>query len=364
MAPVDARQGRRGRDGAPGGRRPVRPLVAGPPPRTGTALVNPSLETPGFGRVVPDDEQSDCWEEAGYGANSAAYARVADAHAGHWADQITVAQYSTGDAKVLVRQDLGTCSIPVIPGTNLMLSAWVKSSAPTRLVAFYRQGADQWAYAAGSPTFPPDPSWHQISWTTPAVPANAARMSFGVSVASVGAATVDDFGLVVHRPPNVVGESNRARLIAISGVVIVAIGLVLFWRRRVAARAAGPANRTGTASAADPSVGRSAPRQLGESRDRTPVARRRGKLQPALEELVAEDRPPVSGRAPDVDLVPADGELVGAPGGGVQVGHAARDPARRRETSRTADSVSPRVAYGLCASTRSRSDGVRRITVT
>ncbi len=72
------------------------------------------------------------------------------------------------------------------------------------------------------------------------MPANAARMSFGVSVASVGAATVDDFGLVVHSPPNVVGESNRARLIAISGVVIVAIGLVLFWRRRSGGARRGP----------------------------------------------------------------------------------------------------------------------------
>jgi len=224
---------------------PIRPLVAGPAPRASTALLNPSLETPGIGRVVPDDEHSYCWEEAGYGTNSAAYGRVADAHTGHWADQITVAQYSSGDAKVLVRQDLGTCSIPVTPGKNLMLSAWVKSSAPTRLVVFYRQQADQWVYAAGSPMFPPDPSWHTISWSTPPVPANAVRMSFGVSVASVGAATVDDFGLVVHSPPNVVGESNRARLIAISGVVIVAIGLVLFWRRRGNGTRRGPGRRDG-----------------------------------------------------------------------------------------------------------------------
>jgi hypothetical protein len=211
---------------------PVRPPVVGPPPRTGTGLVNASLETPGIGLVVPDDEHSFCWEEAGYGTNSASYARVRDAHTGAWADQITMSQYSTGDAKILVRQDLGTCSVPVMPGATLTLSAWVKSSAPTRLVVFYRQQANQWVYATGSPPLPPDAAWHKVTWTTPAVPATAARMSFGLALASVGAATVDDFGLTTHKPPDVVGESNRARLIAISGVVIVVIGLALFWRRR------------------------------------------------------------------------------------------------------------------------------------
>jgi len=211
---------------------PARPVVAGPPPRTSVALLNPGLETRGTGRVAPDDEHSFCWEEAGYGTNSATYARVRDAHSGQWADQITMTQYSTGDAKILVRQDLGTCSVPVTPGKTLTLSAWVKSSAPTRLVVFYRQQADQWTYSAGSPSFPADASWHKVTWTTPPVPANAARVSFGVSLASVGAATVDDFGLMTRTPPDVVGESNRARLIAISGVAIVAIGLVVFWRRR------------------------------------------------------------------------------------------------------------------------------------
>ena len=54
---------------------------------------------------------------------------------------------------------------------------------------------------------------------------------------------------------------------------------------RIAARAAGPADRTGTARAADPSVGRLAPRQLGESRDGAPVARGRVTKEPAAEHL-------------------------------------------------------------------------------
>ena len=210
----------------------VRPLVTGPAPRASAVLLNPSLETPGMGAVAPDNERSFCWEQAAYGDNSATYARVPAAHYGQWADQITVARYTSGDAKVLVRQDLGTCSIPVTTGQHLALSAWVKSTAPTRLVVFYRQPSGAWNFGAGSPSVSADPTWHKITWTTPPVPADAARVSFGVSVASVGTATVDDFALATTTPPNTVAASNRARLIAISGMVIVAVGVVLFWLRR------------------------------------------------------------------------------------------------------------------------------------
>jgi len=215
---------------------PVRPLVAGPAPRASAVLLNPSLQTPGTGAVAPDNERSFCWEQAAYGDNTATYARVPDGHDGHPADQITVSQYATGDAKVLVRQDLGTCSIPVSAGQQFTLSAWVKSTAPTRLVAFYRQPSGTWTYGAGSPSVSGTATWHKLTYTAPPVPANAVRMSFGVAVTGVGTATVDDFAMATATPANTVAESNRARLLAISGMVIVAVGIALFWFRRRATR--------------------------------------------------------------------------------------------------------------------------------
>jgi len=225
---------------------PTRTLVEGPPPRSGATVLNPSLETAaspyatkeGFAASI--GEASLCWEQDTYGSNDATYERVRDAHSGRWADQINVTRYSSGDAKVIVAQDIGTCSIQVQPGYTYLLSAWYTGTAPTRLDVFYFNAQGGWGYGASSSFSAPSTGWRQITWTTPPVPVGAERMSFGLALAAVGHLTVDDFGLTTGQ--NVVSvettTSNNLRYwLAILAIIVLSAGLIVV--RRLRARAHG-----------------------------------------------------------------------------------------------------------------------------
>jgi hypothetical protein len=51
-----------------------------------------------------------------------------------------------------------------------------------------------------SPTFPASSTWRLASWSTPAVPAGANGMTFGLSLTANGSLTVDDIGIVDASP--------------------------------------------------------------------------------------------------------------------------------------------------------------------
>ena len=175
------------------GARPA-PIVTAPRP-AGTSVGNASLEG-GADPAVPD-----CWMRAGFGANTAGYARVPDAHGGRWAETVTVTEHRDGDAKVLPRLDLGQCTAPAAAGGTYALSAWYHSTTPTQFAVYRRSGTGAWTYWTSSPWFGPTPTWAPATWAPPPAPPDTTGLAAGLVLSSVGSLTTDDYGIAAVAPP-------------------------------------------------------------------------------------------------------------------------------------------------------------------
>ena len=79
-------------------------------------------------------------------------------------------------------------------GHTYVLSAWYESTAVTQFVVYYLAANGTWTYLTSSPWLAATASWTQASWTTPALPAGASRVAFGLSLFSAGSLTTDDYG--------------------------------------------------------------------------------------------------------------------------------------------------------------------------
>jgi peptidoglycan/xylan/chitin deacetylase (PgdA/CDA1 family) len=158
------------------------------PPPVQTALGdNASLETDGNGDNVPD-----CYQLGSSGTNSATWTRTGDAHTGTWAERVDIGTFTSGDRKLVTRQDTGGCSPVVTPEHSYQLGTWYKEG-PARFVVYYRDAAGVWRYWTQSPLLSAQASWTQASWTTPAVPAGATALSFGLNLAQSGTLVTDDY---------------------------------------------------------------------------------------------------------------------------------------------------------------------------
>jgi peptidoglycan/xylan/chitin deacetylase (PgdA/CDA1 family)/archaellum component FlaF (FlaF/FlaG flagellin family) len=171
-----------------------------PPAAPGVnGVVNSSLET--------DDPYNAgtpyCWRTAGSGTNSPSFAETGTAHSGSVGETITMSSYSNGDAKFLTKQDLGQCAPSVVPGDQYVTSAWYQSTVPTRFAFYYRDNNGGWHYWTQSPQFPASSSWTQATWGTPAIPAGATALSYGMNIAANGTLSLDDFSLVDTAGPPV-----------------------------------------------------------------------------------------------------------------------------------------------------------------
>ncbi|MDJ0315373.1 polysaccharide deacetylase family protein [Arthrobacter sp. H35-D1] len=161
-----------------------------PPPAPGTNLVqNPSLETSGGG-ALPQ-----CWQEAGYGANTADFSASAAAHTGSMAQTLTVTNYADGDAKLLPTLDHGSCAPVGIAGHTYSMRTWYTSTTPTQFALYYRAADGTWTYWTSSPWFAATSSYTQAVWTTPALPEGATAISFGLNLFQNGTLTTDDYAL-------------------------------------------------------------------------------------------------------------------------------------------------------------------------
>src|SRR4051812_28690366 len=166
------------------------------PASAATALENSSLETDADGNGVPD-----CWAKGGYGLNTYAFERVADAHDGTWGERVTVSFLSSGDRKLVTKLDSGACAQEVTPGRSYVLGAWYKSTVPTYFVSFTRnESTGAWSYWRSGPQVPASSTWRYVTWTTPAIPSGVGHTSFGVNLNRVGSLTVDDFSLAPASP--------------------------------------------------------------------------------------------------------------------------------------------------------------------
>ena len=169
-----------------------------PPAAPGVnALTNPSLETTSTGDSFPS-----CFQPGGWGTNTPAWATTSPGHTGTRAQKLTVSGYVDGDAKLLPNLDLVTCAPSVTPGKVYSIGVWYQATAVTQFALYYRDAAGTWFYWTSSPwlaaTVTPT-TWTEATFTTPAVPAGATAVSFGLALIANGTLTTDDYSFV--EPP-------------------------------------------------------------------------------------------------------------------------------------------------------------------
>jgi Big-like domain-containing protein/polysaccharide deacetylase len=171
---------------------------APPPPSASNLLYNPSLEELAAGSsTVPD-----CWQQGGFGTNTATWTRSSDAHSGAYAQSVAITSLTDGDRKLVVDQRSTSCAPAVAAGATYKVSGWYKSSVPVRF-ATYTRNASTGAYTfwQQSGFFPASSSYAEATFTTAAVPATTDAVSFGFSITQVGSMTVDDMGMTQATAP-------------------------------------------------------------------------------------------------------------------------------------------------------------------
>ena len=185
--------------------------------------------SPGFGVInggleddVNGDALPDCWQTAGTGTNAFTFTRTNDSHAGGFAERIDISSYTDGSRRLVVKQDAGQCAVAVQADHSYTLSAWVKSTASSRLTAFYRDATGTWVTWANGPLTAASAAYNQLVWTTPPVPAGATHLSFGVSLAAVGSITVDDHAIAADTTAPTVSLTAPAAGSTVGGSVSLA----------------------------------------------------------------------------------------------------------------------------------------------
>lgn len=226
---------------------PGRPPVGGPADRRGQAeLVNPSFEQPGADArgaagsartiLVPEigefDEATLCWIRSRFGSNDGEWHRVSPGRTGSWAEQIDMARHHTGDMKLMTRMDEGSCAAHVAGGGRYRLGVWYRGSATPHIVAFYKAGSGRWTFLGRSSPATASRRWREVTWTTPALPAGADRLSFGVQLASAGTVVVDDMSIAREEE----GMPVAALLLALIVAGLAATAAVLLIVRRLRTR--------------------------------------------------------------------------------------------------------------------------------
>jgi hypothetical protein len=207
---------------------PVPPPPATPPGMDGALLQNGSLEMDVMGHGIPD-----CWQEGGEGDNLFVFTRVQDPHDGQYAEQIQISQISDGARRLVSKQDLGECAPAANVGHRYRVSAWVKFAGLVKLVGYTRDSSGAWSYWDQSPDQAQSDTYSQIHWITPAVPAGSLGLSVGVSLQSPGFVTLDQVELEDLGTDSGSGCSTSGGGADVRGEVVVALLLLLGWRRRV-----------------------------------------------------------------------------------------------------------------------------------
>lgn len=166
-----------------------------------------------------------CFQPAGYGRNTASfsYQRGGGPH-GYPTESLQLTSRRSGDAKLLMKTDLGQCAPPVTAGHTYQLGAYYKSSSPqTQIDVYYRNQIGAWRYWVSSPRLPRASGWRQASWTTPPAPPGATGIAFGLAAGSPGTVTTTAYTF---------GPAHPGRLHLIVGfLVLLALSAPLLgWR--------------------------------------------------------------------------------------------------------------------------------------
>jgi peptidoglycan/xylan/chitin deacetylase (PgdA/CDA1 family) len=163
----------------------VAPAVPVPPPPT--SVVDAGLEEGG-----PDGIPR-CWMRSSFGESKPEFS-VVPGHSGK-GEKVVVRDYHDGEVGLLSAQDLGTCAVAVTPGQTPTISAWYRSTVPTRFSVQYRTDRGNWFYSTSGPVLPASNGWTQATRKVPPAPRGATAISFGLMIAQNGEITTDDYEL-------------------------------------------------------------------------------------------------------------------------------------------------------------------------
>jgi len=224
---------------------PVRPVVTGPrPPRTrAPGIANSRLST------VTTNGIPACFQIGRYGANRATFRYLRSAGpGGAGAEVISLTQRRSGTAQLMPTPDLGACAPPVSAGRSYTLGAWYKSGQQVVFNAYYRTPAGTWVFWVTSPPMAASKRWTKATWNTPAVPAGASAVSFGLALKSDGTLATTMYSLAPVRASDTVLVPVRhsdTPLIAVAvGVALAAIAVAAVAIRRF--RYPGSGRRSGS----------------------------------------------------------------------------------------------------------------------
>jgi hypothetical protein len=160
------------------------------------ALVDPALTS-----INPASGFPTCYQPGGWGTNAVAWASTTNvppgSPTGSQSENVTVTNYSSGDAKLLPTLDLGACTPTVVPGSTYNISVQYESTAISQFALYYRTTSGSWAYWTSSPWIAASSTWTTTTFTTPAVPAGANGVSFGLALIANGTLTTDNYSFVL-----------------------------------------------------------------------------------------------------------------------------------------------------------------------
>lgn len=193
------------------------------PPAPAAAGVN-ALVDPGLTSTDPNTGFPTCYQPGGWGTNTVAWGTSTNvppgSPAGSQSQTLTVTNYSSGDAKLLPTLDQGACSPTVVPGNTYNISVEYESTAVTQFALYYRTPFGLWYYWTSSPWLAAASTWTQATFTTPAVPAGANGVTFGLALIANGTVTTDDYSFVLPA-----SGSSAAKPAARAATVAVASGI-------------------------------------------------------------------------------------------------------------------------------------------
>ena len=153
-----------------------------------TSVSNPSLESDADSDRIPD-----CWQPQGNGKSKYTFTWSTAVHSGAHAEQLTVSQYRSGVRGLFVQMGSSGCGPAVTAGHSYTLSAWYQTDGMARVTVFYRDASGTWMPWTSGPTLAVASSWTRADYVTPAVPADATGLSFGIELRSRGTLTTDDY---------------------------------------------------------------------------------------------------------------------------------------------------------------------------
>ena len=154
----------------------------------------PASEVQGDG--VDTQEATRCWRRAGYGVSHVTWTRGNAGINGSMAETAVVTGYQSGDSKLIVRPDAGSCAVVVQPGSTYRIAVWYRATTRVSLTTFVRDSAGRWHYWVKSPPSRTSRGWSELSYILPSVPAGVTNISFGAAIAGNGRMTLDNFRIV------------------------------------------------------------------------------------------------------------------------------------------------------------------------